>query len=245
MRLEELSRAGHLESVNHLIRPAVVCTADLDDPLVLGCASRDTDSRHDGFGTAAEHTEFLNVRHVLVDLFRNQKFSLVEKTGNGTAFLDQLYRLVPYRGEVASQYRGTARLKEIDILVTVNVGQVSTLCFDHTHRERLVECKVVLNSAGDIFFRLGSDRFGFGALFVEVLRYYLVVLVLGNAVDVCIGKLLETFVDLFGVSPSGDAVTCFLFALEFGICNLHCKTSCYLYKVIMYSLTLFTRVVNG
>ena len=199
----------------------MVCTAHLDDSLFLGSASCDTDSGHNGFGTAAEHTEFFYVRHIFVDFFGNEKFCLVEKTGNGTALFDELDSLFSNCWEVATQDGRTARLQKVYVFVAVDIFEVCALCLGHAHWERLVECKVVLHAARNILFGFGGDSLGLRALFVVIFSANLLISIFWNAIDILIGQFLETCVDFLRVRPTGNAVTGFLLTFEFGICYFH------------------------
>ena len=242
-RLEELSGAGHFESVDHLIGPAVICAADLDDSLLLGRASRDTDRSHDRLGAASEHTEFLDIGHVLVDLLRDQQFRLVEQTGDGSALLDQLDRLFLHRREVAAQNGRAARLQEVDVLVAVDVGEICPLRLGHAHREGLVEGEVVLNAARNILFGFRGDLLGLGALDVIVFGAYLFVFLFGNAVNILIGEFFETLIDLLSVCPARDAVMRLSLAGKSGISYLHnCLLKAKIWFIRLFYHNIFASV---
>ena len=199
----------------------MIGATDLDDSLLLGRAARHADGAHDGLGAAAEHTEFLDVGHALVDLLRDEELRLMEQTGHGAAVLDELDRLFLDGGIVAAQDGGTASLQEVDILVAVKVVHVRAFSLDDAHGERLVESEVVLHAAGDVLLRLRGDGFGLGALLVVVVLADVLISLLGDAVNGLGGELFQALIDLLCVSPASDAVTGFLFALKFGISDFH------------------------
>ena len=87
VRLEQCSTAGDLQAVDHLVGPAVVCAADLDDALFAGSYARNAQRGHDGFGARAEHAEHFNVGHVLVDLACDEHLRLMQQTGYGAALV--------------------------------------------------------------------------------------------------------------------------------------------------------------
>ena len=218
---EELSGAGHLGAVDHLVGPAVIRAADFDDSLLLGRAACDSERAHNGLRAAAEHTEFLDVGHTLVYLFRDEQFRLVEQTRDGAAFLDELDGLFLHRGIVAAEDGGSARLQKVDILVPVYVIHIGAFRLDHTHRERLVEGKVVLNAAGDILLGFGGDGLGLRALLVIVVFADVLVCLFRNAVNGLGSELFQALVDFLRIRPARYAVTGFLFAFQLGVSDFH------------------------
>ncbi len=96
---------------------------------------------------------------MLIDLFRKKKLSLMEKTCYGAAFINKLNCLFTNGRIVAAQDSGAASLKEIEILVSVKVIEISALRLCDADRERIVESKIVLNTAGDIILCLSGDFF--------------------------------------------------------------------------------------
>ena len=119
---------------------------------------------------------------MLVNLFCKQKLSLVEKTGNGAAGVDKLNYLFTNGGIVAAQDCGAAGLKEVKILVSVYIVKICALCLGNADGERIVECKVVLNAAGDVILGLGGNLFGFCAVILKIIEN-LFKLLIGYTVD--------------------------------------------------------------
>ena len=207
VRFKELSRARHFKTVDHLIRPAVVCSADLDNSLVLSLTSCDTYRSHDRLRTRAKHSEHLDVGHILVDFLCDKEFCLVEKTCDRTALLDKLDSLFLHVGIVAAQDSRTACLQEVDILVAVDIGEICALSLHHAHWEWLVERQIMLNAAWYIFLCLRSDLLWTCAFFVIIFRTYLFIFFLWNRINILIRKVSKTLFDLLCVSPASDAVT--------------------------------------
>ena len=50
---------------------------------------------------------------------------------------------------IVAQYCRTACAEEVDVLVAVDVIKIFTLCFCKNKGERIVECKIVLNTTRD------------------------------------------------------------------------------------------------
>ena len=205
VRFKELAASGNLQAVNHLIGPAVIRTADFDDAFMLGCATCHADCRHNGFRARAEHTEHLASGHQFVYLFCKKKFAFVEKSRHGAAMIEQFEHLFSDGLEVAAQNGRTACLKEVDVLIAVTVVKIRAFRLVHAHRERIVESKVVLHSAGDVLLCFRRDLFGFGALCVKVVEN-IFQSVFRYAIYRLVGKVFQFLIDLLCVFPFGNAV---------------------------------------
>ena len=94
---------------------------------------------------------------MLIDFFCKKKLCLMEKTGNGATFIYKLNCLLADGAVVAAEDGRAACLKEVKILVAVDIIEICALCFGDADGERIVERKVVLNAAGDEFLSLGGD----------------------------------------------------------------------------------------
>ena len=110
VRFQKRPAAGDFQPVDHLVGPAVVRAADLDDALFARGNARDAQRRHDGFRAASQHAEHLDVRHVPVDLLRDHQLGLMQQTCYRAAFVQQLNDLFPDDGIVAAEDRRAARL---------------------------------------------------------------------------------------------------------------------------------------
>ena len=203
--LQQGAAAGDLQAVDHLVRPAVIRAADLNDALFPRGDAGDAQGGHHRLGAGAKHAEHLHIGHVAVDFPRDEHFRLVEQTRNGAAFVEQLKHLFPYDRIVAAQDGGAAGLQEVDVLVAVLVVEVSSLGFGHTHGKRLVEGQIVLDAAGDILLRLLIYGAGLGALLVIILQNYIVIVVVRHLPNGLIGECLELGIDLLRIVPSADA----------------------------------------
>ena len=78
----EAPGAGDVQAVDHLVAPAVVGAADLDDVLLAGERARHADGGHDRLGAGAEHAEHLDGRHEPVDELGQLELVLVEQAGH-------------------------------------------------------------------------------------------------------------------------------------------------------------------
>lgn len=73
----------------------------------------------------------------------------MEKSGCGTASIKEVDDLLTNSFRVGAENSRAACLKEVKILVAVNVIEICTLCLCENKREGIVESKVMLNAAGD------------------------------------------------------------------------------------------------
>ena len=205
VRFQKCPAAGDFQTVDHLVGPAVVRAADLDDALFARRNARDAERRHDGLRAAAEHTEHLDVRHMPVDLFRDHQLGFVQQTCHRAAFVQQFNHLFPDDGIVAAEDRRAAGLQEVNVLVAVLVVEIRAVGPRHAHGKRLVEGQIMLDAAGDILLRLLIHSLGGFALFIEILEDYIVVIVVRDLPYGLTGQRLEPRIDLVGIVPTADA----------------------------------------
>ncbi len=203
--LEQVAGAGDLQAVDHLIGPAVICAAYLDDVLLSGGDTRDTLGCHNSLCAGAEHTEHLNIGHMLVYLACYQHLRLVQKSGYRAALVEKLYDLLAYGGVVAAENSRAACLQEVNILVAVLIVEICAVCLCHAHGEWLVEGEVVLHAAGDIFLALLKDSVRLLALLIVILENYVVVIIVIYLPDRLTGEVFQSCIDLIGVVPSAYA----------------------------------------
>ena len=204
--LKEESGARNLQTVNHLIGPAVICAADLDDALCLCGAACNTDSSHNGLSARTEHTEHLDVGHMFVDLLSEQELTLVEQTGYRAAVIKKLNDLLSHGSIVAAEDCRAACLQEVVVLVAVKVIKERAFSLGHANREGIVESEVVLNAAGDILLCLGGDRLRLCALGLEIIENVFKCL-FGNTIDRLRSELVKLMVNGLCVFPFADSIS--------------------------------------
>ena len=141
---------------------------------------------------------------MLVDLFGEQKLRLMEQTGNGAAFLDQLNGLVAHGGVIAAQNRRAAGLQEVVVFVAVDIVQLGAVGLRDDDGERIVERKVVLHAAGDDLFGFFDHGLGLLALFGEVFVFIFFQRCGADGIDRGSKQIVELFVDRFCVMVFGD-----------------------------------------
>ena len=61
------TRARDMQAINHLVAPAVIRAADLDDIFLFGERPRRADGRHHAFGPRTQHAEHFHGGHEAVD----------------------------------------------------------------------------------------------------------------------------------------------------------------------------------
>lgn len=93
-------------------RSNVICAAHLDDVLLAGRKSRDTDCRHAGFGSRPEHTEHFDAGHQIRDLFGDLIFIFM-KPRRRSACIEQIFHVSANGFGIAAEYGRPARLEEI------------------------------------------------------------------------------------------------------------------------------------
>ena len=203
--LQQRPAAGDLQTVDHLIGPAVIGAADLDDALFPGGDAGDAQGGHHRLGAGAQHPEHLHIGHVAIDLPGNEHLGFMEQACDGAALIEQLKDFFPDHRVIAAQDGGAAGLEKVNVLVAVLVVEVSPLGLGHAHGEGLVEGQVVLHTAGDVLLGLLIHRPGLGAFLVVILQNYIIIILVRHLPNGLVGEGLELGVDLVGIVPSADA----------------------------------------
>ena len=197
--------AGNFQTVDHLVGPAMIGTADLNDALFPRGDAGDAQGGHHCLGAGAQHPEHLYIGHVAVDLPGDEHLRLVEQARDGAALIEQLKDLFPDHGVIAAQDGGAAGLEEIDVLVAVLVVEVSALGLGHAHGKGLIKGQIVLHAAGDILLGLLIYRPGLGTLLIVILQDHIIIILVRHLPNGLVSEGLELGIDLLGIVPSADA----------------------------------------
>ena len=94
---------------------------------------------------------------MLVDFLCEKELTLVEKACYGAAGVEKLHNLLTNGLVVTAEDCGAACLKEVYVLIAVEVVEVGTLCLSYADGEGIVEGEIVLYTAGDVLLCLGCD----------------------------------------------------------------------------------------
>ena len=190
MRLGEFG-TGDTDTVAELIAPAVVSAAHFQDIFIFGSKSCHTNRRHARLGARTEHTEHIDRRHIVDNLFGKLVFILVEQTGGRTAVIQQLNNLFAHGGRVGAQNGGTAGLQKVEILVAVNIIQLHAAGFGENQREGIVKRKVVLYAAGDCFFCFINHFLGLFAFFTVIFGFIFLQSVRTNGINRLFNQIIQ------------------------------------------------------
>ncbi len=163
--------AGQAQAVHQLIAPAVIRTADLDDPALAGIRARQAHRAHHRLGSRTEQAHHLHRRHAGADQLGQFDLVFVQQSGHRSALVQHLVDACAQRRWVGAEQGRAAGLQEIDVAVVVDVGQVGALGAAHRQRERVVEGQVVLHAAGNHPLRGVAQLLGALAALLEVAHH--------------------------------------------------------------------------
>ena len=141
----------------------------------------------------------------------------MEQSGGRAAGVQAVNYLIADNLRVGAEHRGAARLKEVIVLIAVNIVQLGAVRLGENEREGVVEGQIVLDAAGDVVHRLVDHRLGLLTLFRIVL--VLVLLELFGCNDV--RRLFDQLVKLLGDG-------CRIMVLRDCKTVVHSVTSCFL-----------------
>ena len=160
---------GDTDSICQLVGPAVIASAHLQDVDMPGLQPRDTLSDHAGLRSGTEEPDLVDRREEVAHLLRKLVLIFMEKTGGRPAGIQKVYDLVPDFRRIGAEDSRAACLKQVKILVAVDIDHFISKRTLDCDRERIVKCKIVFDAARNNFLCLVRQFFGLLTLLSEVL----------------------------------------------------------------------------
>jgi len=164
----EIGGTGNVQAEDHLVAPAVIRAAHLNDGGVAGKIPGRPNRGHDTLRAAAQHAEHLDIRHESVYQPGQFQFVLVKEPGNRSARLYQRQDFFLDRFVIAAQQSGTAGLQKVNVPVAVHIPQPGIPGFGNGNREWVIESQVVLNTAGNVTAGFRGQCTRLRTFFVEI-----------------------------------------------------------------------------